>query len=265
VIPYYHYSVVMNKSRRLLAWAASNVDDSTEAREHTKTRKQYGGENWRLDPRLALRVPGLQLDDNAFYAPAKKIDRGHIVRREDSAWGGTNKEAEFGNSDTYHWTNCTPQSEAFNQSRQGGLWGRFEEHIQREIKAESGRMCVLAGPVLNPDDPEHGYEDGATIQVPMEYWKVVACLSLENGARVRRAYGFVFDQTDAIERLGYERMDMDDYEIYQMPLKQITKKTGVVFDASLLAADVLKEGGADESIRGFAGKRIRALSQVVLR
>ncbi len=265
VIPYYHYSIAMNKTRRLLAWGASNVDYSAAAREHTQTRKEYGGENWRLDPRVAVAVPGLQLVDAAFYAPAKKIDRGHIVRREDSAWGPTSKEAEFGNSDTYHWTNCTPQSEAFNQSGKGGLWGKFEEHIEREVKVESGRMCVFAGPVLNPEDPEHGYEDGATIQVPMEYWKVVACLSRENGALVRLAYGFVFDQTDAIERLGYERMNMDDYEIHQMAVKEITKKTGVVFDASVLAADVLAEGGAHESIRGFAGKRITALRQVVLR
>ncbi len=153
MIPYYHYSLVMNRDRRLVAWAASNVDYSTAARAHTKTRKQYGGENWRLDPRVALAAPGLQIEDADFYAPAKKIDRGHIVRREDGAWGGTSREAEFGNSDTYHWTNCTPQSEAFNQSGKSGIWGQFEDHIQREVKAEGGRMTVFAGPVLSTDDP----------------------------------------------------------------------------------------------------------------
>ena len=110
------------------------------ARRYTKTRKEYGGENWRLDPRVALAAPGLQIEDADFYAPAKKIDRGHIVRREDGAWGSTSREAEFGNSDTYHWTNCTPQSEAFNQSGKSGIWGQFEEHIQNEVKAEGGRM-----------------------------------------------------------------------------------------------------------------------------
>jgi endonuclease G, mitochondrial len=265
VIPYYHYSVAMNETRRLLAWAASNVDYSAAARRFTRARKEYGGENWRLDPRVAVTLPGLQLEDAAFYAPAKKIDRGHIVRREDSAWGSTAKEAEFANSDTYHWTNCTPQSEAFNQSGKGGLWGQFEEHIEAEIQSDSGRMCVFAGPVLNPEDPEHGYEDGATIQVPMEYWKVVACVGQEDGARVRRAYGFVFDQTEAIERLGFERVNMDDYAIYQVPLAQITRKTGVVFDASLVAADVLRNGGAPESIRGSRARRIEALEGIVLR
>ncbi len=265
VIPYYHYSLVMNADRRLLAWAASNVDYSEEGRQFTKTRKEYGGENWRLDPRVAIQAPGIQLEDAHFYAPAKKIDRGHIVRREDGAWGATADEAEFGNSDTYHWTNCTPQSEAFNQSGKQGIWGEFEEHIQGEVDAEGGRMSVFAGPVLNPGDPEHGYPDGATIQVPMEYWKVVACASKENGHTVHLSYGFVFDQTEPVQRLGYERMNMGDYVIYQMPLTEITKKTGVVFDATLRDADVLKGGGTDERVRGFRGKRIKSLDQIVLR
>jgi endonuclease G len=265
MIPYYHYSLVMNRDRRLLAWAASNVDYSDAARKHTKTRKEYGGENWRLDPRVALAAPGVQIEDADFYAPARKIDRGHIVRREDGAWGATAKEAEYGNSDTYHWTNCTPQSEAFNQSGKSGIWGQFEEHIQDEVKAEGGRMSVFAGPVLNPADPRHGYGNGTEIQVPMEFWKIAVCVSHEGGPAQKLAYGFVFDQTEPVRRLGYERMNMDDFAIYQMPIKEITKKTGVVFDPSVLNADVLKTGGAPESIRGFAGKRIESLESVVLR
>jgi endonuclease G len=265
LIPYYHYSLVMNRDRRLLVWAASNVNYSTAARRYTKTRKEYGGENWRLDPRVALAAPGLQIEDEHFYAPAKKIDRGHIVRREDGAWGSSAKEAEFGNSDTYHWTNCTPQSEAFNQSGKSGIWGQFEDHIQREVKAVDSKMSVFAGPVLNPNDPEHGYDDGITILVPMEFWKVVVCVGEENGKTKRYAYGFVFDQTEPVKRLSFERMDMDDFGIYQMPLKDIAAKTGLVFDDSIIKADVLTEQGANESIRGFKGKRIRSLDSIVLR
>lgn len=265
VIPYYHYSLVMNLDRRLLSWAASNVDYSEEAREHTRTRKEYGGENWRLDPRVALAAPGLQIEDADFYAPAKKIDRGHIVRREDGAWGSTAREAEFGNSDTYHWTNCTPQSEAFNQSGKAGIWGKFEEHIQREVGALDGRMAVFSGPVLNPEDPEHGYRGSQPIQVPMEFWKVVVCTARERGKLVRLAYGFVFDQTEAVERLGYERMDMEQYEIYQVPLREITSKTGIEFDESVMRADVLRGRRGMESIRGFEGRRLRAVGEVVLR
>ena len=265
VIPYYHFSLMMNRDRRLVAWAASNVDYSEAARARTKTRKQYGGENWRLDPRVALEAPGLQIEDADFYAPAKKIDRGHIVRRDDSAWGATAREAEFGNSDTYHWTNCTPQSEAFNQSSKDGIWGQFEDHIEREVAPLGGRMVVIAGPVLKPDDPEHGYSDGATIQVPMEFWKVVLCTAEEDGQTVRLAYGLVFDQTEPVRRLGYERMNMGDYEIYQVPIRTIAKKAGIAFDQTVMDADVLKGAPGFERIRGLEGRRIRSLRDAILR
>jgi endonuclease G len=265
VLAYYHYSLVMSTKRRLVIWAACNVDYSRKARKYTKSRKEYGGENWRLDPRVAVDAPDLQLEDAHFYAPATNIDRGHIVRREDAAWGGTAREAEFGNSDTYHWTNCTPQHEAFNQANQSGLWGQFEEHIQNEVKALNGRMTVIAGPVLSADDPEHGYDDEHLIQVPMEFWKVVLCTAKESGKTRRFAYGFVFDQSEPVERLGYERMDMADYEMYQLPIAQISKRTGVDFDASVLAADVMKNVLGPESIRGTRVKRIGSLESIVLR
>ena len=65
-----------------------------------------------FDPRIPAQV---QLGDQ-FYEPARQSDRGHIVRRQDSAWGDTPEEVEFANSDTFHWTNCTPQHAAFDTS-----------------------------------------------------------------------------------------------------------------------------------------------------
>lgn len=264
IIPYYHYSLLMSGARRLLIWAASNVDYSDAARRLTRTRKEYGGENWRLDPRVALEAPGLQIDDNSFYAPAKKIDRGHIVRREDGSWGRTAGEAEFGNSDTYHYTNCTPQHEAFNQSQLDGIWGQFENHIATQVKALNGRMVLFAGPVLADEDPQHGYTGMKSIQVPMEYWKVVLCTAKEGGKTRRFAYGFVFDQSEVVKTLGYEKMNMDDFKIYQVPIKDITEKTGVNFDASVLAADVLKSG-AHEALRSSPRKPVESLESLILR
>jgi endonuclease G len=257
VIPYYHYSLVMNRDRRLLSWAASNVDYSDEAREHTKARKEYGGENWRLDPRVALVASGLQIEDADFYAPAKKIDRGHIVRREDSAWGATAKEAEFGNSDTYHWTNCTPQSEAFNQSGKSGIWGKFE--ITSRLR--SGRWRPddrLSGPVLSPGP------DTATATGPPWSHGFGRPVHLQEQEQAG-APGQAFDQTEPVQRLGYERMDMEAYEVFQMPIAEITSKTGVVFDASVLQADVLKGGRGEERVRGHEAHRVRSVGDVVLR
>lgn len=266
IIPYYHFSLVMHRTRRLLIWAASNVDYSRGARRYTKKREEYGSEGWRLDPRVAMREPGLQLEDSHFYKPATAIDRGHIVRREDAAWGRNAKEAEFGNSDTFHWTNCTPQHDAFNQSGRYGIWGEFENHIQAEIAPIGGRMNVFAGPVLNPNDEWYGYDEDNMIQVPMEFWKVVVCAAAEAGQTKRFAYGFVFDQSGQVKRLGYERMNMDDYEIHQRRLSYITNRTGVAFDQSVLDADVMRQPrGAVENVGGDDAKRITSLESIILR
>lgn len=246
VIPYHHFSLVMNKDRRLCMWTAANVDYNADKRDD-RGRSAFGSESWRLDPRVAVKAPKLQVVDADFYKPATKIDRGHIVRREDNCWGDDTDGITYANSDTYHWTNCTPQHEAFNQEKEKGIWGQFESHIQREVNAVGNRMIVLAGPVLATDDPVKEYPRGP-LQVPMRFWKVVACVSEDNGDPELLAYGFVFDQSEPIRTKGYERMDMGDYEINQRSLAFITEISGVVFAAVLMESDVLKGTRGEEKI-----------------
>ena len=50
-------------------------------------------------------------------------------------------------------------------------------------------MSVFAGPVLSANDPRHGYENGTEIQVPMEFWKVVVCVSQAGGPPSRSPTG----------------------------------------------------------------------------
>jgi len=257
VIPYHHFSLVMNKDRRLCMWTAANVDYNENKRD-ARTRAQHGGENWRLDPRVAVKAPRLQVVDADFYNPATKVDRGHIVRRDDNCWGEDTDGITHGNSDTYHWTNCTPQHEAFNQSGKDGIWGAFEIHITEQMNAVGKRAIVMAGPVLADDDEEKEYTRG-TLKVPMRFWKVVACISADSGEEELLAYGVVFDQSEPIRTKGYEAMDMSDYEINQRSLAFITELSGVVFPDVLMEADVLK--GA----RGEEGKRIERKGDVELR
>ncbi|MBP8018684.1 MAG: DNA/RNA non-specific endonuclease [Hylemonella sp.] len=141
VLKYHHYSLAFNRVHNMCMWTASNVDYSDTARQDTRKRADLGGENWALDPRVPA---DLQLKDRDIYGPGKRIDRGHIVRREDNCWGAPGMETAFANADSYHWTNCTPQHEAFNQenpkdnyTKQAlytgvkGIWGEFESVVQR--------------------------------------------------------------------------------------------------------------------------------------
>jgi endonuclease G len=239
VLKYHHYSLEMNRARRLQMWSAVNVDYDPEMRKQSG-RAFFGTDRWIADPRIPTNI---QIADPDFYKPATQIDRGHIVRREDSAWGATPKDTEYGNSDTFHWTNCTPQHAAFNRESPGsafggikGLWGGFEAYIQKSLQHNDTKACILAGPVLAKDDPSADFGLGP-IQYPINFWKVVAVAAQDPGGSVSlRAYGFLLSQKDVVDQFGIE-FASGQYARYQRSLNDIAALTGVAFDPVLVAAD----------------------------
>ena len=54
-LPYRHFSLVMNKTYRMLHWAASNADYRDETRGDKRPRTAFGGEDWRYDKRVPNR------------------------------------------------------------------------------------------------------------------------------------------------------------------------------------------------------------------
>jgi endonuclease G len=202
------------------------------------------------------------------------MDRGHVVRRDDSSWGTSPKLIEYANSDTFHWTNCTPQHEAFNQSDPGrndgayagmkGLWGDFENHIVKELEESGGLATLFAGPVLNNEkDPSADFGSG-DIQYPLMFWKVVAVIDGEPSAENLQVFGFVFDQSDVVERFGIEaRFAPDKIRQYQVSLGQITRMTGVIFAHILYGRDVKRaEPNARELSRVDESLRHRSRTEV---
>jgi endonuclease G len=245
ILNYHHFSLIMNKKRRFQMYSAVNVDYSPDKRSKM-SRVEYGRDEWRLDPRIPAE---LQIVDDEFYKPATRVDRGHIVMREDNCWGESDLEREYANADTFHWTNCTPQHEAFNQESQKGLWGKLEGYIQKKLDIVNNKASIFAGPVLNnEDDPEEDFGRGI-IQYPVKFWKVLVVIDKHEGPL---AYGFVLDQSAAISRFGLEAIDFRKFKSQQKTLKQITALTGVIFDNVLYDVDVLKNNtyvDANESLR----------------
>ncbi|MBI5368965.1 MAG: DNA/RNA non-specific endonuclease [Planctomycetes bacterium] len=245
ILKYHHFSLAMNATRRLQMWSAVNVDYSPELKSE-RERKEFGTDTWILDKRVPEEV---QIQDDEFYKPATKIDRGHVVRREDNAWGKSELEIEYANSDTFHWTNCTPQHEAFNREMSHGLWGKFESHLQTQIGAVGHRASIFAGPVLdNVNDPEYDFGLGQ-VQYPLRFWKVIAAVSEAGGTRELVVNGFLFDQTGVIERLGLERIDFQKFTRYQRSLGKLTELTGVKFPDVLVQADALRDAPPNEERR----------------
>lgn len=199
ILKYHHFSIVMHKQRRLALFTAANVDwrpQSREVRGKKPNRDKLNGftgnekEDWVIDPRIPL---DYQLPDYFYVKDRRAFDRGHLVRRDDAAWGDSFKDMQKGNGDTFHMTNCSPQVATFNQSKFGNFnWGELENMVQKQTKSE--KVCVFAGPVLDPGDRYfHGLlKSGVeiSVQIPERYWKII--VAQKDGKPA--AFGFVLDQ-----------------------------------------------------------------------
>ena len=226
VLNYHKFSVVMHKKRRLALFTAANVDWRPEQRKldgRKPTRQQLNGftgnegEDWVTDSRLPL---DHQLPDYFYARDGGAFDRGHLVRREDVAWGDSFADMQMGNGDTFHTTNCSPQVAAFNQSRYSEFnWGALENMIQRETKSE--RVCVFSGPVLEDDDPFfHGLVKSraeVSIQIPRRFWKIIVA----NLDGQPAAFGFVLDQDLSRVDLHTELAVPEAWKTYMKPITAI--------------------------------------------
>ena len=263
VLDYHHYSLVMNARWMMPMLAAVNVDFSPDVR-WDMGRKDFGSDKWIHDPRIA---ESQQIDNEELYKPAKKFDKGHVVRRVDSAWGVTREEVVFANSDTFHWTNCTPQHEAFNRSNRQGIWGKLENHIADQAGAVDNRLILFSGPVLDEARSIPHDFGGGTFRVPYDFWKVV--IVAEAGAKDKpselRAYAFLLEQKTAIDTKGLEslpveeRFDVGEFEPQQVTLRALQKLTGLKFSTNVLKADT-KAGNAEGS-----SQKLESLDRVKLR
>jgi len=229
-LKYYNYSVIMNAKRRMAFVSAVNLDG--QAPVHFK---REGGDRWFFDPRIDKK---LQIG-NPLYA-SNPYDRGHLTRRNDAAWGDTEEEAKRANDDTFHFTNCTPQHEVFNQSTKADqrgvlLWGNIENHIA-EAASQDGRLCVFNGPVLRNNDPI--YRD---VAIPREFWKVVVCKA--DSGRLR-ALAFKLSQADLIREVPEEQFEAGPYQPFQIKIAQLEHETDLDF-GDLHKFDPLESPGSE--------------------
>ncbi|MEJ1162305.1 DNA/RNA non-specific endonuclease [Variovorax sp. CCNWLW186] len=233
-LKYQHFSTVQCISRRVPLYSACNVDGS-------KSKNVPRHDTWNYDGRIKKEYQMLR----EAYGPEqdKKFSRGHMTRRQDPNWGSL-ATAQRANIDTFFATNACPQWQPFND----GLWGDLEDYILANAQGDDKRISVFTGPILRTDDAER-----FGIQIPRDFWKVVAFISEATGELSAIAYlmsqGIYLDS-------GVAR-DLEDFGTSQRPLSFIEAETGLRFE-SLQGRDVLD--GADISfvqpIRRFADTRL---------
>jgi endonuclease G len=219
VLPYHHFSVVLNRERRLAFFTAVNIDGASSMRLKRER------DRWFLDPR----VPADEQTGEEVYRN-NPLDRGHLVRRLDPAWGGSRADAKVCNDDTFHFTNCSPQHEDFNQNLT--WWAGLEDYILENADNRDFRVSVFTGPVLAADDQQ--FED---VQLPRQFWKV-AVMVKEDGSL--SATGYLLSQEELIKGLELvpEAFSYGAYRTYQVTVRRVEELTGLSFGA-LLDADPL--------------------------
>ena len=216
VISYTHFSLTLNKDRRFAFWVAWNIDGSSLRKLSRKNIPFI------LDPRLSDAV---QVGDELYAG--NRLDRGHIARRADLLWGGA-AEAKRANTDSFFFTNITPQMDDFNQGAKGGVWGQLEDAVFADTEVDQLKVSLFGGPVFIADDREF-----RGIQIPREFWKVIAFV--ENGKLKAKA----FLLTQSLDEL--EALDLDEFKVFQVALTEIEDRCGLTFPSALKAADSVGE------------------------
>lgn len=249
-LKYHHYSVIMNRNRRLAFVAAVNLDANARFKH-----KRDGKDRWFFDPRIDAETQA----GNEFYSD-NPLDRGHLVRRADAAWGDTEEEAKLANDDTFHFSNCSPQHEVYNQSTKANqkgvlLWGNIEEHIADQARENNKKVAIFNGPIFRANDRKH-----RDLAVPREFWKVVV-FEKEDGNP--EALAFVLSQASLIKDLPEEEFEVGPYRPFQVRVREIENKTKLDF-GNLRNFDPL-EGEGNESFfeSGTDAVPIESLENIV--
>ena len=238
VFPYHHFSVAMNKERRLAFFTAVNIDGSLSRRLKRER------DRWILDPRL----PAAEQTGEVVYLD-NDLDRGHLVRRLDPAWATSDASAKLANDDTFHFTNCTPQHKDFNQNQT--TWAGLEDYVLENADNRDLRVSVFTGPVFADDDDEY-----RGVKLPRQFWKVVAMVKQAGSLS---ATGYLLSQEALLRGLETaEEFSYGAYRTFQVPIADIESLTGLSF-GSLADADPL--GGLEAMV---SSREIRSPEDLVL-
>jgi DNA/RNA endonuclease G (NUC1) len=214
---YTHFSIVMDKERKLAMFTADNLDGAS-LRDDIKRGK------WQIDEVIGSEH---QMGDSAYGNP---LTRGHMVRRRDVVWGSL-EEASKANADTFSYPNAVPQHSELNCKK----WNDLENWLLERARKQDKKLCVFTGPVLAADDPSFRGE-----KIPADFWKIVV-LERE-GDKSLAAAAFVMSQRDLLRNMDRSKqtrgggsqgsdgmVETEAVAPYQVSIDEIEKLTNLDF------------------------------------
>jgi endonuclease G, mitochondrial len=203
LLKYTHFSIAIHRGRRIALFTVSNIDG--EQSRKIKRKKDV----WGFDPRISEEFQ----TGNQLYQ-GNDLDRGHLVRRLDPAWG-TLTQAKRAELDTFFFTNCTPQHAGFNQK----LWLELEDYLLNSADTRNFKACIFTGPIFTEEDrPYRG------MLLPLAYWKVAVMIHDQRDALTATAY--IVSQKDLLSRLEFV---FGQFKMYQVSISEIEQRTNLDF------------------------------------
>ncbi len=228
VLPYEHFSVLMNARRRQCFYSACNIDG-----ERSKSSKRTA---WRFDPRIPQELQIMK----ECYGSTPKFSRGHMTRREDPAWGQSAAVIQRGADDSMHVTNVTPQMQSFNAP----IWLALEDYALQHAREDDQKISVFTGPYFSRNDPTM-----FGVRIPVKFWKVIAFVHDETGELC--ATGYEMSQEDNLEPPEFVFGDFVSPQLNvstQVPISTIESRAGMSF-GGLADVDPLSNEGVGEPTR----------------
>ncbi len=201
--PVYYYNgftLLYDEQHEQARWVAYELTD-----EEVFTNVAKRSDNFRPDPQVAT---GSATKDDYYKSG---YDRGHLAPAGDLGWSAESM------SDSFYFTNMSPQDPSFNR----GIWKKLEE-LMRDWAVESGSILIATGPILKDGLPTIG-ENG--VSIPEQYYKVV----IDYQEPLLRGVGFILDNEKSSAPLSSFAVTIDEVEA----------ATGIDFFAAL--PDILEE------------------------
>lgn len=141
--------------------------------------------------------------------------------------------------------------ERFNQSQRHGLWGELENAIFADVDVQDLRISVMAGPLLQADDPAY-----RNVKIPRDFWKLIAFKDTTDDQFKVSAY--VLGQSELV---ATEALELDLFHLYQVSLAKLKELSELNFDG-LAQFDTFSS--VHESLAGSGVREVLTRNQLLV-
>jgi endonuclease G len=135
--------------------------------------------------------------DGTFSYDGFGFDRGHLAPSADFRWSASAL------SESYYYSNMTPQRPEFNRQS----WAELEGLLRKIVDQEKRPFYVITGPVLHPGLPEIE-RSVHTLKIPELHYKIIVDASAENP----RGMAFLMPNKKCEQRLSAYVVSIDSVE-----------------------------------------------------